>query len=383
MKLRYIILALVPILGFLGYSAERYVVQTDENYAIVGPPGLISSNAQSIATAVGPKLSINASNVTAGVFPIARLATGTPDGTKFVRDDGTLAVPAGGGGGSGTVTSVGASSSVSGLGFSGSPVTTSGTLSLTGTVAVASGGTGATDASGARTALSLVPGTDVQAYDADLDAIAALANAGIVVRTGAGTVAARTITGDSEISVTNGDGVSGNPTLAIGSAIARLASPAFTGAPTVPTASAGTSNTVAASTAYVDRAVASGGGGGGSNTVSSIGIVIDGGGAVIATGTKGFISVPYNCTISSARLLADQSGSIVIDVWKDAYANYPPTVADSITASAKPTLAAASKAEDTSLTGWSKTVLAGDVLAFNVDSASTVTRVTLQLTITR
>lgn len=29
----------------------------------------------------------------AGVIPIANLATGTPDGTKFVRDDGTLAVP--------------------------------------------------------------------------------------------------------------------------------------------------------------------------------------------------------------------------------------------------------------------------------------------------
>lgn len=28
------------------------------------------------------------------VIPIANLATGTPDGTKFVRDDGTLAVPA-------------------------------------------------------------------------------------------------------------------------------------------------------------------------------------------------------------------------------------------------------------------------------------------------
>ena len=40
-----------------------------------------------------------AADVTSGVFPIARLATGTPDGTKFVRDDGTLAVPAGGGGG--------------------------------------------------------------------------------------------------------------------------------------------------------------------------------------------------------------------------------------------------------------------------------------------
>ena len=32
------------------------------------------------------------------------------------------------------------------------------------------------------------------------------------------------------------------------------------------------------------------------------------------------------------------SGSIVIDVWKDTYANFPPIVADTITASAKPTL---------------------------------------------
>ncbi len=33
-----------------------------------------------------------------GVIPIANLATGTPDGTKFVKDDGTLATPAGGSG---------------------------------------------------------------------------------------------------------------------------------------------------------------------------------------------------------------------------------------------------------------------------------------------
>jgi hypothetical protein len=33
---------------------------------------------------------------TGGVLPIARLATGTPSGSKFVRDDGTLAAPAGG-----------------------------------------------------------------------------------------------------------------------------------------------------------------------------------------------------------------------------------------------------------------------------------------------
>lgn len=36
---------------------------------------------------------LDAAKVTTGVFPVARLATGTPDGTKFIRDDGTLAMP--------------------------------------------------------------------------------------------------------------------------------------------------------------------------------------------------------------------------------------------------------------------------------------------------
>lgn len=135
--------------------------------------------------------------------------------------DTTQLPSGGGGGGSGTVTSVGLSTSLSGLTVGSSPVTSSGTITLSGTLGLGSGGTGATDAPGARTALSLVPGTDVQAYDADLAAIAALANSGIIVRTGAGTVSARTITGDSEAVVSNGDGVSGNPTLSIGSAIAR------------------------------------------------------------------------------------------------------------------------------------------------------------------
>jgi hypothetical protein len=65
-------------------------------------------------------------------------------------------------------------------------------------------------------------GGSVQAYDAELQAIAGLSTNGIVTRTSASTAAARTITGTTNvITVTNGDGVSGNPTLTTGSLVAR------------------------------------------------------------------------------------------------------------------------------------------------------------------
>ena len=111
--------------------------------------------------------------------------------------------------------------------------------------------------------------------------------------------------------------------------------------------------------------------------------IIGGGAAAITTGIKGDIELPFAGSITAVRLFADQSGSIVIDIWKDTYTNYPPTVADTITASAKPTLASATKSQDTTLTGWTTTFAAGDTLRFNVDSATTVTRVTLALRVRR
>ena len=116
---------------------------------------------------------------------------------------------------------------------------------------------------------------------------------------------------------------------------------------------------------------------------ATFGITINGGGSAITTGTKGEIQIPYDCTIASVTLLADQTGSAVLDVWKDTYANYPPDVADTITASAKPTLSSAIKYTDSTLTGWTTAVTAGDTIRFRVDSASTVTRLTLIIKVTK
>jgi len=61
----------------------------------------VTSGTGVLSTAVGADLPSHthaAADTTSGQFAIARLASGTPDGSKFIRDDGVLAAPAGVGG---------------------------------------------------------------------------------------------------------------------------------------------------------------------------------------------------------------------------------------------------------------------------------------------
>ena len=107
--------------------------------------------------------------------------------------------------------------------------------------------------------------------------------------------------------------------------------------------------------------------------------VIDGGGSVISTGEKGHLLIPFKCKIEEVSLLADQSGSIQIDIWKNTYNNFPPSDSDSICDGNEPAISDSDKYQDSELTNWTKTIDAGDILAFNVDSCSNITRVTIVL----
>lgn len=112
-------------------------------------------------------------------------------------------------------------------------------------------------------------------------------------------------------------------------------------------------------------------------------VVFDAGGAVLSTGPAGDFPIPFDCTITGWVLLAEGTGSVVVDIWRDTYANFPPTVADTICGGNKPTISSGSKNRDiTTLTGWSKTLTIGQTLRFNIDSA-TLTRVTLTLLVDR
>jgi hypothetical protein len=115
---------------------------------------------------------------------------------------------------------------------------------------------------------------------------------------------------------------------------------------------------------------------------ATIGTTIDGSGGTITLGQKGYVQVPYACTITGWRLIANTAGSIVVDIWKTAAPTIP-TAANVITASAKPTLSGQQTAASSTLTGWTTSVAADDIIGFNVNSATTVSWVILQIFVTK
>jgi len=116
----------------------------------------------------------------------------------------------------------------------------------------------------------------------------------------------------------------------------------------------------------------------GSAITSEFGIEIVSSGA-IAVDTKGWLRVYEKCKLVSWTLLADTSGAIKIDVWKDTYENFPPTDSDSICNGHEPEISASGiKAEDTDLSDWTTQIVnAGDILMFNVDSCTSITHIVL------
>lgn len=160
-------------------TTRKFLSQTG-NGTVALAPGWNQPAASDI-TGLAPSATTdtsNASNITSGTLPVGRL--------------------------SGQYT-----------GITGVGVLANGTWAAN-TIAVAYGGTGATNATDARTNLGLVIGSNVQAYSVQLQSLADVSSNGMLARSASNTVTPRTITAGSTITVTNGDGSAGNPTIAFG-----------------------------------------------------------------------------------------------------------------------------------------------------------------------
>lgn len=116
---------------------------------------------------------------------------------------------------------------------------------------------------------------------------------------------------------------------------------------------------------------------------ATFGVTVDGGGGVITNGVKGYVKVPYACTITGWTVMSTVSGSITFDIWKSSAGL--PTVANTIIGGGgtKPNLSSQTLRNSSSLTGWTTSIAANDYLAFNVDIASSVTWAVLQIFITK
>lgn len=106
----------------------------------------------------------------------------------------------------------------------------------------------------------------------------------------------------------------------------------------------------------------------------AFGITVDGAGEVLTVGSKGTRYIEQNCTITGWHLYSDDIGDIVFDVKRAGV---------SLAGTEKPTLAADDVAEDMTLTTWTTTLLAGDIIEFVIDSVADITRATLTILITK
>lgn len=113
-------------------------------------------------------------------------------------------------------------------------------------------------------------------------------------------------------------------------------------------------------------------------------VAIDGGGAEIADAAWVDLYIPFDCQVVGWALLADQTGSITVDLWKDVLANHPPTNADSMASGGEPAIVSDVQASSENLAGWVTTAcVAGEVIRVNVDSCTSIQRVTLALRVVR
>jgi hypothetical protein len=114
--------------------------------------------------------------------------------------------------------------------------------------------------------------------------------------------------------------------------------------------------------------------------IGSCGVTFDGQGGTIANGKTAYVQVPYAGTITAWYIVGNVLGSCTVTVFKDTFANFPPTSPTDNIFVTQPALASAQTA---SATGLSVAVTAGDWIGFTISGVTILSWVNLTLSITK
>jgi hypothetical protein len=115
----------------------------------------------------------------------------------------------------------------------------------------------------------------------------------------------------------------------------------------------------------------------GTAQVHSFGATFTSADALVA-GQVTYFTVPYACTIVAWNIVAD-AGTVTFDIWKIATGTAIPTISNTIVASAKPALASGTAIHSTSMSGWTTSVTANDIVGIKLDTVATATFVRLDV----
>ena len=117
----------------------------------------------------------------------------------------------------------------------------------------------------------------------------------------------------------------------------------------------------------------------------SCGVTFDGQGGTISNGKTAYVQIPYNGTLTGWTLVSNASGSCTVTVFKDTYANFPPTTPTDNIYSVQPALSSQQRNQNLTPTyvGSQATVTAGDWIGFTISGVTTVSWVNLTISITK
>jgi len=114
----------------------------------------------------------------------------------------------------------------------------------------------------------------------------------------------------------------------------------------------------------------------------TINYVVESGSFDMESGIKGEITLDVTGTIDSWMVVSDQPGTLILDIKKSSYNDYPNMT--SITGTEKPYLGVIngsqqSKNKDEDLTTWNRVLNAGDILQYEVIAVSNIKRFLIAL----
>lgn len=103
-------------------------------------------------------------------------------------------------------------------------------------------------------------------------------------------------------------------------------------------------------------------------------------GAVLTPTNDVLVTIPRACSLALVTILTvGGPGSCSVDIWKSTLGTFPPVIGGSICGGTIPAISGGNTYTNSTLTGWTLTFNAGDVLLFHLTSSSTFTQVTITL----